>query len=151
MDSFLKALEEIKNTETVLNVSEIIQEEPPKEFKIYTSYSAKLDKLIQAGIYPVYITGYLPEFIKQKEAEGIISHYTALAPSYLQSKNFNAEEFRHITLDILDIKNVIYDLSQYGGGKDVALIGFYKEETKCHRSIVSDWLKDNGKHCEEWK
>jgi uncharacterized protein YeaO (DUF488 family) len=115
---------------------------------MFTSYHAKTDKLLQAGIVPVCISIFRPRFIaKEKQV-----HYKPLAPTPEMLKfGYTWEEFHEKILGSTKIETVLDDLAKIGKGKDVALLCFEKNDMECHRHVVRRWLNIAGVKCEEWK
>jgi len=118
---------------------------------IYTSYFAKLKKLPES-IIPISICGKAPDWYK-----GI--QYKKLAPKYgffmewkkNHDNNYYIEHFQKEVLDILDAKQVVYELYKLSQSKNIALICYEKPSDFCHRHLVHKWLADNGYNCWEYE
>jgi hypothetical protein len=116
-----------------------------ESMRIYTSYYANL-RNIPEDIVPISISLKPPEWYKGLE-------YKKLAPTeaihneWLRNHNYLIYTSRYIkeVLKFLDIDNVIHDLSNLSGGKDVVLVCYEAPDKFCHRKPVADWLiiKDN--------
>lgn len=117
---------------------------------IYTSYFAKI-KALPDNIVPVSISLKPPVGYKGLQ-------YKKLAPSpsilYNWKQDYDKDEyiirFYKEILNRLTIKQVITELRELCGDKDIALICYEKPEDFCHRHLVAEWLISNGFRCEEW-
>ena len=118
---------------------------------IYTSYFAKLKKLPE-NIIPISICGKAPDWYK-----GI--QYKKLAPKYQffmewkknHDNDYYIEHFQKEVLDVLDVKQVVYELYKLSQSKDIALICYEKSSDFCHRHLVHKWLVENGYNCWEYE
>jgi len=119
---------------------------------IYTTYYAAARKLPK-DIVPVAISTKVPE-----EWKGPV--YRPLAPSgsiFWQYKRQGQDEelytqrFRREVLGVLDPHQVVRELMELSGGKDVALCCYERTGSFCHRTIVADWLGEAGYDVSEWK
>lgn len=116
---------------------------------IYTSYFAKL-KFLPENIIPISICGKAPDWYKGLQ-------YRRLAPKYdffmewkrNHDNNYYIEHFEEM-LSTLDAPEVVFDLKQLSGNKDIALICYEKPSDFCHRHLVAKWLSYNGFPCKEW-
>ena len=111
--------------------------------KIYTSYFDVIQK-IPDYIIPISICGKAPDSYKGLQ-------YKKLAPKlkffleWKQNKNndFYIEHFNKEVLEKLSKENVLKDLENLSGGKDIVLICYEKPNEFCHRHLVAEWLDCN--------
>ena len=116
---------------------------------IYTSYFAQL-KTIPKNIVPIAICGKSPDWYKGLE-------YKKLAPKYsffsewqkTHDNNYYIKHFNEDVLAKLNIADVLIELQNLGGGKDIVLLCYEKPTDFCHRFLVSDWLKKHNIKCKE--
>lgn len=118
--------------------------------KIYTSYFAQLNHLIEDNIYPISIARYSPAFFTYPE-------WKSVAPS--KSILFQIKNSAHTETDkqiyteryikeILEIyQNPLYLIQElYNLVPDnvdkVALLCYEKPSDFCHRHILSKWLNE---------
>lgn len=109
--------------------------------KIYTSYYARVNNLINDGIVPISISLYNPpQYIGLK--------YRKLAPTIQTLSKYKSnpdtciytEMYRKSVLDRLEAKKVVDELESLSKGRDVALICYEKYDKFCHRFLVAGWL-----------
>lgn len=109
--------------------------------KILTTYYADL-KNLSPDVVPISIAGKKPEGV------GILE-YKRLAPSWSIFSEYKYGEgtqenyvrrFKAEILGKLSREQVLQDLEEMSGGKDVALCCYEKPRDFCHRHIVKDWL-----------
>ena len=108
--------------------------------KIFTSY---FDNLFNIGeLVPIGIAGISPPEFKGLE-------YKRLAPkrfiydNYIQSgdeEKYSKDYFQFV-LDRLNPEQVIKELNNLSGGKDVVLLCYEKPYKFCHRHLVAKWFK----------
>lgn len=121
---------------------------------IYTSYFAHA-KTIKGDPILVAISATIPEGFEcycMKE----------LAPSYNTLMDFKRDQdwdkyvtrYREETLSKLTPTKVITRLEQLtgctGNGRDIILLCWEKDSSRCHRSLVSSFLRDAGIKCMEY-
>lgn len=117
---------------------------------IYTSYFGQL-KNIPSHITPIAICGKSPSWYEGYE-------YKKLAPKYeffvkwreSKDNDYYISQYTTQVLDKLNVQEVIQELYQRTGAKDVVLICYEKPNDFCHRHLVSDWLNKNGVECNEY-
>ena len=118
---------------------------------IYTSYFAKL-KSLPKTIQPISICGKAPDWYSGLQ-------YKKLAPKYdffkvwreIHDNNYYIKCFNEQVLSKLDAFDVVTELYKLSYGKDFALICYEKPDDFCHRHLVSEWLRQSGFLCEEFK
>ena len=119
---------------------------------IYTSYFAKIPKLINAEIIPISIARWAPPWA------GDVEKIEVLAPSaeiLLQYKRDNdkvayTKEYTKL-LATLNPENLVQQIMRISSGNDAALCCYEKSGDFCHRHLIAKWLCDNGIDCQEWK
>lgn len=126
---------------------------------IYTSYFGNLGKLPE-NVIPIAICGKVPDWYAGLQ-------YKKLAPKYgffmewkkNQDNDFYKEHYNSEVLNLLDASSVVNEL--YGlirkhcnvltcPNVDIALICYEKPDDFCHRTLVADWLNENGYDCMEY-
>lgn len=119
---------------------------------IYTSYFAKIRSLPQS-IVPISIALKSPTYFQGLQ-------YKVLAPSSSilydwkfngSSKEVYTRRFFDEILNNLSCEQVVSELKEMSGGKDIALVCYEKSSDFCHRHLVAEWLKSNGIECQEWE
>lgn len=111
---------------------------------IYTTYFAKIKKL-PIDIVPISIAQFPPKDIK-------ILEYKSLAPSpkllsaYKTTGDWTAyvNTYDLTVLAKLDPHKTVTDLCELTHNHDFAMVCFEKDWTRCHRTLVAEWLKENG-------
>lgn len=119
--------------------------------KIYTSYFGNLRK-IPKGITPISIANYMPKGLN-------FSRYNLLCPpvpvmnKHKQGGSFEdfSNEYKAQVLSKLNAKDVIENLKYLSYGNDIVLLCYEKDDTTCHRSILREWLNEQGYETQEWK
>ena len=114
--------------------------------KIFTSYFANAAKLQKAGIIPISISLWPPKWYT-----GLRMPILAPEKRYLNwpEKTYRPEYEKK--LDQMDPKEVLRNIIQLSGGKDVALCCYEKPDEFCHRHIVAEWLqRETGKEITEF-
>ncbi len=117
--------------------------------RIYTTYFAKVRSLPE-DVVPVSIAAYPPR--------GWNGHTLyALAPNDAILHKYKRDGdwlsyVRQYEGDVLIMQpeDIIEALGKLSGGRDVALVCFEKDHTRCHRSLVANWLSVAGYPCEEY-
>lgn len=113
---------------------------------MYTGYYSRLKKYLDAGLYPVSIAGWAPDFYHGAE-------YKKLAPkwqffnewkngSHKGDNDYYIREFKAQVLDKLDAFTVVSELEKLTGVDDskIILLCYEKPKDFCHRHLVADWL-----------
>lgn len=122
---------------------------------LYTSYIAKLNKLPQDTI-KMLVTRFPPKWLNIKEYNKLYS-IQELAPSQellLQLKKDNdwnnyVTRFHDEIESRDDMKQALNSLLKYlKQDKDVILVCFEKDYLHCHRSLLGEWVSNQGI---EWK
>lgn len=112
------------------------------DMKIYTTYYAVLKKLPE-DVVPISIAGRKPEGVD-------IIEYKKLSPSWsiLSELKYKGgtienyiERFRKEILGKLNKEEVLKELEELSGGRDIALCCYEKPGDFCHRYLVEEWLK----------
>lgn len=120
--------------------------------KIYTTYFAKLKKL-PSDILVVSIANKdpSPSFYANK-FKGLVPPWY-IVNAYKESGNQDqyVADYRRLVLDNLDPHEVVSNLKNRAGYKDVALVCYEKSGDFCHRNLVAEWLRNAGYDVEEWK
>lgn len=110
--------------------------------KIFTSYFDRTEKPRIEGLVPIGIAGISPPGFDGLE-------YKRLAPkrfiydNYIKSgdeETYSRDYFRHV-LDKLNPEQVLKDLENFSGGKDIVLLCYEKPNQFCHRHLVAYWMK----------
>ena len=110
--------------------------------RIFTSYFDNLEKVKELGLVPIGIAGISPPGFDGLE-------YKKLAPkrfiydSYIESGDedtYSRDYFRCV-LDKLKPGQVVKDLENLSGGKDIVLLCYEKPNQFCHRHLVAYWMK----------
>ena len=112
---------------------------------IYTGYYAKLKKYEEAGLYPVAISGKVPDFYMGVK-------YPVFAPRYDMFQRWKngtitnedyMKEYKEY-LDTLERGTIQADLDPYNAeGSSLIFLCYEKSGDFCHRHILAEWLKDN--------
>lgn len=118
---------------------------------IYTSYFGKLNKLPK-DVVPIAICGKVPDWYLGKQ-------YKKLAPKYwffkewkeTHNNEFYIKHFNREVLGALNPHNVVRELEELAGSKELALICYEKPGDFCHRTLVSKWLNENGIEVKEFE
>ena len=133
---------------------------------IYTTYFAQLKKLPD-NIIPISICGKVPGWY-------IGLQYKKLAPKYdffmkwkeTGDNKYYIDCFREQVLNKLYVYQVLGDLinklpyivnhstphiTSPSSKFHIALVCYETPEKFCHRHLVSEWLKQNGIPCYEWR
>ena len=112
---------------------------------IYTGYYAKLKKYEEDGLYPISISGKVPDFYTE-------AFWTDFAPRYdmfLEWKSGKIDDIQYTeryrkwldSLDKQEIRDIIKELEDEG--KQIILLCYEKSGDFCHRHILADWLEEN--------
>jgi uncharacterized protein YeaO (DUF488 family) len=117
---------------------------------LYTSYFAKIKKLPK-NIVTISICGKAPDSYKGVQ-------YKKLAPKYDffmkykqdHDEGYYLEHFWNEVLNPLSVREIVDQLYNLSGGKDIVMLCYEKPDEFCHRHIVSEWLNKNGFYCEEY-
>lgn len=110
--------------------------------KIYTSYFAKLNKILDAGYFPVSIARYIPNGIDN------ISQLNIFAPSEellrkIKSGEIDETEYEKIyrkdmeRFDFNRVWETFEQISEINGKKDLVLLCYEKGGDFCHRHIFA--------------
>ena len=110
----------------------------------YTSYYARLNKVEKVAV-PISISPSAPNGVVMKS-------YKKLAPSWSilseykekHDETLYTERFKKEILGILDANEVANDLTKLADGKPFCLMCYEKPGSFCHRTIVAEWLRNNG-------
>lgn len=113
---------------------------------IYTTYFAKLKKLPENTV-PIAICKWVPEALRLS-----VYQYLELAPSadffHEYKRTGDTEKFtecyKERILSKLNPHYVVKALTDWVGGKDIALVCYEKSTDFCHRHLVADWLREAG-------
>ena len=121
---------------------------------IYTGYYAKLKQYKQNGLYPIAISGKVPDFYTE-------AYWSDFAPRYemfLEWKAGRSDNSQYTvqykewlnSLDKQEIRDVIKELEDEG--KTIIFLCYEKSGEFCHRHVLADWLEENlGMRVEEYK
>lgn len=119
--------------------------------KIFTSYFDRTEKPRIEGLVPIGIAGISPPGFNGLE-------YKRLAPkrfiydNYIKSgdeETYSRDYFRHV-LDKLNPEQILKDLENLSGGKDIVLLCYERPNQFCHRHLVAYWMKSElGIECIE--
>lgn len=115
--------------------------------EIFTSYFGNLRQVSQTDLVPVGIAVYPPSWYR-----GLNFKKLAPKPDMLKlSGEAYRQRFQEI-LDSLDPQDVLNELKELSGGKDIVLLCFEKDRRGCHRKLVADWLNENlNRSIREWE
>ena len=120
--------------------------------KIYTSYFAVENKIPQ-GITRIAISKWKPNEI-------IALEYRNLAPPEVLEKKFKqgkidiekyAKEYYKKVLNTINIEDFKNYLNLVSNGNDIVLLGYEKEESFSHRTLVAEWLRQQGIPVDSYK
>lgn len=113
---------------------------------MFTGYYAKMKKYTDAGLIPVSIAGWAPDWYKGLQ-------YKKLAPkwqffnewkngSHKGDNDYYIREFNAQVLDKLDAFAVVSELEKMTGVDDskIVLLCYEKPKDFCHRHLVAEWL-----------
>ena len=112
--------------------------------KIYTSYFAKLNKILDAGYFPISIARYTPKGLD-------ITEIKILAPSEdllrkIKSGEIDETEYEKIyrkdmeRFDFNRVWETFEQISEINGKKDLVLLCFEKSGDFCHRHIFASLM-----------
>lgn len=123
--------------------------------EVYTGRITKLNlvKFPERGYLPVFICRYLNPLVSKYKGTQV--HCTDLSPSsdlLFKSKKgeIDFEEYtnRYLSeIEKVDVKGIISfysSLSNSIGAIGVVLMCYCQDKNKCHRGLLSDYLKDSG-------
>lgn len=117
---------------------------------IYTSYFANI-KNIPSHIYKISIARYSDKFPDIPRYEKLMPSAQLLAlikkgvyNQFRYTKKFNAQLYS------LDIDEVIEELNEMSGGRDIVLLCYESPDKFCHRQLVAKWMVDNYIRCQEY-
>ncbi len=117
---------------------------------IYTGRFKDISDYERAGLIPVSIAGYAPDFYK-----GI--QFKVLAPKYSWWKEWHDKKlsvewykskYQETVLDKLNPKVIAHRLQAFGD--NIVLCCYEKPEEFCHRQLVADWLRSAGIEVREY-
>ena len=108
----------------------------------YTTYFAKLNSLPDI-IVPISICGKAPDWYK-----GI--QYKKLAPKLefwkvweeTKDNDYYIENYYKSVLNKLNVEDVLKELYEIAGSKNIALVCYEKPGDFCHRHLVADWFRE---------
>ncbi len=115
--------------------------------KIYTSYFAKLNKILDAGYFPISIARYIPKGIYS------ISQLNIFAPSEellrkIKSGEIDETEYEKIyrkdmeRFDFNRVWETFEQISEINGKKDLVLLCYEKSGDFCHRHIFASLMAE---------
>lgn len=115
-----------------------------------TSYFAMM-RYFPEELEPIAICAKVPSWYKGKVYGKIAPSFDILM-QYKQTKDevTYTKQYKQF-LQTLNAKEIVNDLKELSDGKEVVLLCYEKSSDFCHRYLVSEWLKENGYKCEEWK
>ena len=126
---------------------------------IYTSYFGKLKKFPD-NLTPIAICAKCPNgyqgaaYKKLAPTYQILMDYKKAVDSGWESlywaQTKYVTRYRAQILDNLDPQQVVRELENLAGGRDIVLLCYERPEAFCHRHLVAKWLKSHGILCEEW-
>ena len=121
---------------------------------IYTGYYAKLKKYEEDGLYPISISGKVPDFYTK-------AYWSDFAPRYEDFLEWKAGKIDDLeftkkyrewldSLNKQEIRDVIKELEDEGN--KIVFLCYEKSGDFCHRHILADWLEENlGYVVDEYK
>lgn len=119
--------------------------------KIYTSYFGQLTKLRAAGIEPISISLYPPNWYAGKQLTEIAPHAAdllAFKNGLIPKERF--EIFYRYKLTQIGKENILKKIEALAEGKDCALLCFEKPTEFCHRHILAEFISSPGNVVKEW-
>ena len=111
---------------------------------IYTGYFQNVKKYEQAGLTPISIAGYAPDYYKGIQFKTLApkhSWWTEWHDKHL-SNDWYKEKYQETVLDKLNPKVIANRLQAFGD--NVVLLCYEKPGDFCHRRLVADWLSSAG-------
>lgn len=124
---------------------------------MFTGYYAKMKKYTDAGLIPVSIAGWAPDWYKGLQ-------YKKLAPKWIffnewktgshkGDNDYYIREFNAQVLDKLDAFAVVSELEKMTGVDDskIVLLCYEKPKDFCHRHLVANWLTKYSFETREFK
>lgn len=124
---------------------------------MFTGYYAKMKKYTDAGLIPVSIAGWAPDWYNGLQ-------YKKLAPkwqffnewkngSHKGDNDYYIREFNAQVLNKLDAFAVISELEKMTGVDDskIILLCYEKPKDFCHRHLVANWLTKYSFETREFK
>jgi len=109
--------------------------------KIYTSYFAKLESIRKAGIIPVGIALYKPQWFTGSSAYSLAPMPKMFHGSITQEKYI--ELYQKEILDNINLYALQEQFKVFSAGQDIALLCYEKPGEFCHRHLFAKWF--NGK------
>ena len=123
--------------------------------RIFTGYYALIKTYVDADIYPIPISRYIPKSLAYIGLE----RYFKLAPSESLLMKYrehliNEEGYERLfktenldKLNPLEVQDELYDISK---GQHIVLLCYESPEKFCHRHLVSAWFRENKIPCGEF-
>ena len=107
---------------------------------IYTGYFAKLKTYIEAGLTPISISRWPPNWFEGEKC-------SALAPPVELLKGYktgkiNEEQYKQIYLSDLDRTDIRTVLDYIAKGRDIVLCCYEKPDAFCHRHVLAEYVTD---------
>mgnify|MGYP000846084352 FL=1 len=118
--------------------------------KLYTSHFGVTKSLLKAGIKPIGICLYPPQWYLMSGQK----NFDMLAPT---REIFKLDEAMYTIrfnelLERLDPDNIFNAIGDISNGRDAALLCFEKPGEFCHRRLVAKWLENGlGFEVNEWR
>lgn len=114
---------------------------------IYTSYFGNMKRL-GSDCVPIAISATIPDGIN-------CLHLKKLAPTYDTLMKYRKDgdwddycrRYKEETLSKFKPNSIVDDIKSLAGsttGKDIVLLCYEKDYTRCHRSLVADFLTQGG-------
>lgn len=123
--------------------------------KIYTSYFANLQNLLDAEIYPVAICWKVPDFFSVYPNIESVAPSTSILIEYKKSDGTEKDKERYKQRYYDEIlcayrfhpeylTGLLESFSEAERGKDIAMCCYERPEDFCHRHLLADWFNERS-------
>lgn len=110
---------------------------------IYTGYYAKLKKYKEDGLYPIAISGKIPDFYGEAYWDDFAPRYEdflAWKSGQISDIQYNKKYREWLdSLNKQEIRDVLDELKD----ENIIFLCYEKSGDFCHRHILADWLEEN--------
>ena len=115
---------------------------------MYTGYYAKLNRYIDAGLFPISVSNTIPYKL------GAMTSYIPFIPNryvvgYYKAGKIDEKEYYNIyitQLDMLDRDTCIREVLKLTNGMPPIFVCYECFGSFCHRHILADWIGWTGKY-----
>lgn len=121
---------------------------------LWTGYFASIPKYEKHGLFPVSISRWSPKWLNCPNSLDLAPSVDLLRwykSSVVKDFQRYVERYVEETLLGLKLEEVVADLMQMSGGRDIVLCCYEKSDEFCHRHILSEWFRQHGYDVCEFK